>query len=128
MHMVKITTEPIDPSQVHSMISSRGAGSVVFHYAIVKPMAGAGGTTSFIDYSSSGDTDAELNDIDGSLSAEFDVEDVLLIRRTGRIGLGEIISLVAASSSNSEDAFAACKTGLSRLKKMKTIAKNEVCS
>ena len=76
----------------------------------------------------SGDTEGELNDIAGSLSAEFAVDDVLLIRRTGRLGLGEIISLVAASSPNSDDAFEACKRGISRLKKMKTIVKNEVCS
>jgi len=126
--MVKITTEPIDPSQAYGLIAASGAGSVVFHYAVVKPMAGAGGTTSFIDYSSVGNTEDELNHIAVSLSAEFAVEDIVLIRRTGRPGLGEIISLVAASAPNSEDAFAACKTGISRLKKMKTIAKHEVCS
>jgi molybdopterin synthase catalytic subunit len=126
--MVKISAEPIDPSSVYDLIATNGAGSVVFHYAVVKPMAGTGGTTCFIEYSSGGDTEAELNDIAGSLSAEFAVDNVLLIRRTGRLGLGEIISLVAASSPNSEDAFEACKQGISRLKKMKSIVKNEVCS
>ena len=49
--MVKISPEPIDPAQVYDLITTTGAGSVVFHYAVVKPMAGAGGTTCFIDYS-----------------------------------------------------------------------------
>jgi molybdopterin synthase catalytic subunit len=53
------------------------------------------------------------------------LEDVLLIRRTGCLAVGEIISLVAASSPNSEDAFEACKHGISRLKKMSTIFKSE---
>ena len=53
-------------------------------------------------------------------------EDVLLIRRIGRLGIGDIISLVAASSPNSEDAFASCRHGISRLKKMTTIRKNEI--
>jgi molybdopterin synthase catalytic subunit len=126
--MVKISSDPIEPAKVYDLIGcTNGAGSVVLHFAVVKAMAGAGGTTSFIDYSSNDDTEVELNDIAGSLSTEFSVDDVLLIRRTGRLGLGDIISLVAASSPNSEDAFEACKRGISRLKKMKTIVKNEVC-
>ena len=126
--MVKISPEPIDPAKVNDLIAASGAGSVVFHYAVVKPMAGTDGTTCYIDYATSGDTEAELLDIADRLRTEFIVEDVLLIRRTGRLGLGDIISLVAASSPNSEDAFEACRQGISRLKKMKTIVKNEVCS
>jgi molybdopterin synthase catalytic subunit len=125
--MIKISPEPIEPAKVYDLIATSGAGSVVFHYAVVKPMAGACGTTSYIDYASSGDTEAELNDIIDKLKTEFSVEDVLLIRRTGRLGLGDIISLVAASSPNSDDAFEACRQGIKRLKKMKTIVKNEVC-
>jgi molybdopterin synthase catalytic subunit len=112
---------------MYKLLASSGAGSVVFHYAVVKPMVNADGTTSYIDYATDGDTAAELHDIATKLKTEFTVDDVLLVRRTGRLGLGDIISLVAASSPNSEDAFEACKQGISRLKKMKTIVKNEVC-
>jgi len=125
--VVKISTEPIDPAKMYDLVNLHGAGSVVFHYAVVKPMPGAGGTTSYIDYATNGDTEAELLEITDKLKAEHLLEDVLLIRRIGRLGLGDIISLVAASSPNSEDAFEACKQGISRLKKMKTIVKNEVC-
>lgn len=125
--MVRITPDPIDPAKVYDLIASSGAGSIVFHYAVVKPKAGDGGTTCHIDYAVSGDAEAELRKIADTLAANFTVGDVLLIRRTGRLGLGDIISLVAASSPNSDDAFEACKQGISRLKKMKTIVKNEVC-
>ena len=125
--MVRITPDPIDPARVYDLIATSGAGSVVFHFAVVKPLAGIGGTTCSIDYATNGDAEAALRGIANDLAAEFSVEDVLLIRRTGRLGLGEIISLVAASSPSSEDAFKACKQGISRLKNMKTIVKNEIC-
>jgi molybdopterin synthase catalytic subunit len=125
--MVRITAEPIDPSKMYQLLSSKGAGSVVLHFAVVKPQKGKGGTTSYIDYSTQGDAEAEMQAIVDELSATFSLVDILLIRRTGRLGLGEIISLAAASSPNSEDAFAACKMGIGRLRKMKTIVKNEVC-
>lgn len=126
--MVAISPEPINPAAVYDLLSTCGAGSVVFHYAVVKPLTGATGTTQYIDFAATSDTEAELNTIAKSLLTEFAIEDVLLIRRTGRLGVGDIISLVAASSPNSEDAFAACKQGITRLKKMTHISKNEVCS
>jgi molybdopterin synthase catalytic subunit len=126
--MVRISSGPIDPNITYGLITKSTAGSVVFHYAVVKPQEGHGGTTSYIDYAVNGDAEAELRIIADELAAKFSVEDTLLIRRTGRLGLGEIISLVAASFPNSEDAFEACKLGISRLKKMKTIVKNEVCA
>ncbi len=126
--MVKILSDPIDPANVYDLIATSGSGSVVFHYAVVKQMVAEGKSTSYINYVANGDAEAELCGIADALRVEFAVEDVLLIRRIGRLGLSEIISLVAASSPNSEDAFEACKQGISRLKKMKTIVKNEVHS
>ena len=67
----------------------------------------------------------ELEGIAGELEQRWKLEDTLLIRRTGLLEVGEIISLVAASSPNSEDAFDACRFGISRLKKMSTIHKSE---
>ena len=125
--MVKISPEQINPANVYELIATNNAGSVVFHFAVVKPMAGVGGTTSHIEYATNGDAEAELRTIAHDLAAEFIVEDILMIRRTGRLSLGEIISLIAISSPNSEDAFEGCKRGISRMKKMKSIIKNEVC-
>ncbi len=126
--MVHVTHEPIDPSTLYTRIGKEGAGSVVFHYAVVKEQGGHGGVTASIDYASAGDTEGELEEIAAELKEKWKLEDVLLVRRVGRLGIGDIISLVAASSPNSEDAFASCRHGISLLKKMKTIRKTEVFS
>lgn len=125
--MVIVTAEPIDPAKAYGMIKTDGAGSVLLHYAVVKPLAGEGGTTSYIEFTANNDTEAELREIAARLSSEYAVTDILLMRRTGRLGLGEVISLVAVSSPNSEDAFESCRRGLSCIRKIKNIIKNEVC-
>lgn len=125
--MVRITSEPIDPAKAYDLLTVKDAGSVLMHYAVVKPQKGNGGTTCHIDYATQGDAEAELGSIAEELGAQFSLLDTLLIRRTGRLGVGEIIALVAATSPNSEDVFEACKLGIGRLKKMKTIVKSEVC-
>ncbi len=125
--MVQLTYEPIDPRGAYDLIASKTAGSVLFHYAVVKAREGLGGVTCHIEYSPAGDAEEELATIAAEICGSCAIEDIVLIRRVGRVGTGEIISLVAASSPSSEDAFAACKLGISRLKKMRCIAKNEVC-
>lgn len=123
--MVQLIDYPIDPSSVYDSICTAFSGSVVFHYAVVKQKAGSGKATTSIEYSVHGNTISELECIADELEASWNLEDVLLIRRTGRLAVGEIISLVAASSPNSEDAFEACKSGISCMKKMSTIRKTE---
>ncbi|MDR3671993.1 MAG: molybdenum cofactor biosynthesis protein MoaE [Holophaga sp.] len=120
------SASPIDPAEIYDTIVKNGAGSVLLHYAVVKPATAAGGTTQSIDYCSVGDCEAELRGIAREMFAGFSLEDVILVRRTGRLNLGDIISLVAVSATSSEDAFNACRQGLTRLKAMKSILKDEV--
>jgi len=124
---VLITTDPIDPRGSYDLLAKTTAGSVLFHYAVVKEQERDDVTTCHVDYSISGNAKEELRMIAEELAESWSIEDVLLIRRIGRLGVGEIISLVAASSPSSEDAFAACKFGIGRLKKMRSVVKNEVC-
>jgi len=123
--MVLVTHDPIDPAMVYDLISLAFSGSVVFHYAVVKQKTGSDILTTSIEYKTKGNTTEEMEDIVRELKTRWELEDVLMIRRTGCLAVGEIISLVAASSPNSEDAFEACKFGISRLKKMVTIGKSE---
>jgi molybdopterin synthase catalytic subunit len=125
--LVLITKDPIDPREAYALIAKKSSGSVLFHYAVVKEMEGHDGVTCHIDYSVVGDGEGELLTIAGDVAESWSIEDILLIRRIGRVGIGEIISLVAVSSPASEDAFSACKFGIGRLKKMRSIVKSEVC-
>ena len=123
--MVKLVENPIDPAAVYDSICTSFSGSVVFHYAVVKKQAGSIKSITCIEYKSQGDAIMEMEGISGELEQRWNLEDVLMIRRTGRLNVGEIISLVAVSAPNSEDTFEACRFGLNRLKKMATILKIE---
>lgn len=122
-----ITEHPIVPAALHPLLATRGSGSVIFHYAVVKEQQskGGGGATIAIQYQADGDVAAELKVLANELKARWELEDVLLVRRIGTLTVGEIISLIAVSSPRSEDAFAAAQEGISRMKKMKTVKKNE---
>jgi len=123
--MVNIVDNPIDPAAVYNSICSAFSGSVVLHYAVVKKQAGLGKVTKSIEYKVQGDAILELEGIASEIERCWNLEDVLMIRRTGLLNVGEIISLVAVSAPNSEDTFEACKFGLNRMRRMATIIKNE---
>ena len=64
-----ITHDPIDPAAAYGQIAKEHAGSVVFHYAVVKEQKDSGGgVTSRIEYGTTGDSAAELAEIAAELT------------------------------------------------------------
>ena len=125
--MIQVVENPIRPEETYAQLANSTAGSVLLHYAVVKETPHNQAGIAGVEYRRAGDMEAELAEIAENLKSLWQLEDVLLIRRVGCLKTGEIISLVAASSPNSEDVFAACRHGISCLKKMKTVAKKELC-
>jgi molybdopterin synthase catalytic subunit len=119
-----VSNEPINPSEVYSLVQKQGSGSAVFHFAVVRPST-ENKTTSSIEYCANGDVDEELRTICQDIREKWEMEDVLIIRRLGRLDVGDIISLVAVSSPHRQAAFDSCRYGVDRLKKMSTITKKE---
>jgi molybdopterin synthase catalytic subunit len=125
--MVSVTEEAIRPDEMYDLIAKRTAGSVLLHYAVVKETPHNQAATTGVSYRRAGDMEAEMQGIAAHLFERWELEDVLLVRRLGCLKTGEIISLVATSSPNSADAFAACQHAISQLKRMTTIEKTEIC-
>jgi molybdopterin synthase catalytic subunit len=123
--MVHFSAEPIDPARVFDLLDTDAAGSVLFHFAVVKSHGVKEGITRHIEYQACGDVDENLRQIAAELRERWHLTDVLLLRRQGIVAAGEIASLVAVSAPGSETAFAACRHGLACLKKMPTIRKTE---
>ena len=119
-----ITDHPIVPGAMHALIAKKASGSIVFHYSVVKEQPNSNKAATGVEYQVAGDAVAELQDITADLEGEWEIEDVLVVKRIGTLQIGDIISLIAVSSPNSEDAFASCQYGISCLRKMSTIRKN----
>lgn len=119
-----VSNQPIEPSEVYKLIKKDAAGSVVLHFAVVKRES-EDKITSSIEFQASGDVNEELHTISDDIRRRWKIEDILIMRRLGRIDIGDIIALVGVSSIHREDAFEACRYAVDRLKKMATISKKE---
>jgi len=119
-----VTDDYINPDEVYDKIQKETVGSVVLHYAVVRERTGAQ-ITQTIELQPTGDIAGELKSIADSIRNEWQLEDVLIIRRIGILHVGDIMSLVAVSAPHREDAFDACRHDVENLKQMRTIKKTE---
>ncbi|MHC4916751.1 MAG: molybdenum cofactor biosynthesis protein MoaE [Planctomycetota bacterium] len=122
--MEYVTDSPIRPDDVYAQIGKDKSGSVLLHYAIVRQRTGDQVTTG-IEFRAEGDAAAELAGIADEIRGKWDVDDVVLARRVGKLGIGDVIGLVAVSCPRSKDVFEASQFAVGRLKQMKTIQKTE---
>lgn len=104
---------------------TEGVGSVVVHAAVVKPTVEKKSTRG-IRFTPVADVEAEMLGLEAKLREQWEVSDVLLIRRIGDLAIGDIISAAAATAVNYETAFKACRDAVERFKKMKSLAKEEL--
>lgn len=123
--MIELTEKTIDPQSVYERLSSDGAGSMVVHFAVVKPIS-EGKRTAGIRFAPNGNIEGEMKTLETELREEWDVIDMLLIRRMGKLCVGDIVSVVAVSAPGRESAFGASCNAVDKLKKMKCVRKEEL--
>ena len=123
--MIELTEKPIEPASVYERLSRDGAGSVVVHFGVVKPVV-SDRRTRGIRFAPQGDLRGEIQSIEDELRKKWGLTDVLLIRRVGELSIGEIILVAAVAAPDREAAFAACRDAVERFKKLKRVQKEEL--
>ena len=123
--MIEITNKPINPSEIYRRVSHKSSGSVVVHYGVVKESVG-GKRSRGILFSPKGDLEGELKSLEASMRKNWNLEDVLIIRRMGELHIGDIILAAAVSAEGRGDAFGACRDAVEGCKKIKNISKKEL--
>ncbi len=123
--MIEMTEKAIEPTRVYERLFKNGAGSVVVHFGVVKPVVNDRHTRG-IRFAPQGDLRGEIQSIETELRDKWSLSDVLLIRRIGELSIGEIILVAAVSAPDREAAFAACREAVERFKKLRCMKKEEL--
>lgn len=92
--MTEITDCLINLNAVSDRLKKENSGSIVIHYAIVRSTE-SGKKTNSIRFALDGDAEEEMRELERSLRMKWAVEDILLIRRIGKLSIGDVISVVA---------------------------------
>ena len=124
--MVKVTEELISPQLLLDSLKTDSSGSIVMHLGIVRPES-KGRRVISIEYEADINTsERELSNIANEILTKWEIQDIALCRRTGRLDLGDMILMVAIASPHRKEAFEACEYAVECMRNMKSVRKKEI--
>lgn len=124
--MIQITNRAILPQEVLDALETDVSGSVVVHIGIVRPSSGGTQVSSILYQIDEKRATQELSEIAEDIRSRWHPQDVALVRRTGKLKLGETILVAGISAEHREEAFEACQFAVERLRKMDSVNKREI--
>ena len=125
--LFRITTERIDPEAVRSLVEHDGAGAIVLFHGVVRNRALSGRQVTHLDYEVYPEmAEEKMSEIGREIKERYDVKQVAIVHRVGRLALGEASVVIAVSSARRRSAFEASEYAIERLKETVPIWKKEI--
>ncbi len=125
--LFRITTERIDPEAVRSLVEHDGAGAIVLFHGVVRNRALSGRQVTHLDYETYPEmAEEKMSEIGREIKKRYDVKQVAIVHRVGRLALGEASVVIAVSSARRRSAFEASEYAIDRLKEIVPIWKKEI--
>ena len=120
-----MTDRPIDPAPLLSAVRRPSDGGIAFFVGVVRDR-NEGRTVTRLEYEAYGPmAEKEMAKIAAELATEYPGAQLLLQHRVGTLSIGEVAVVVVASAPHRDQAFAACRDGIERIKARVPIWKRE---
>ena len=124
--MIEVTHEPLDPEAVTRKVVKDTNGAVVTFLGTTRDNF-EGKRVITLEYEAFEEMAVKkLEEIRQGLMAEFQIEDIAIAHRIGRVDIGQISLVVALASPHRKEAFLACHEAVDRLKATVPIWKKEI--
>ena len=123
--MTHLSREPLDPGAILQAARRDGDGGLALFVGVVRDN-NDGRRVTEMEYEAYGPmAEAEMERIETDLAVGFPGVRVLLRHRIGRLWVGEVAVVVAASAPHRDEAFAACRAGIEEIKARVPVWKRE---
>jgi molybdopterin synthase catalytic subunit len=124
--MVRLTHDPIDHAVLTEAVRHPGCGAVVTFLGTVRDLT-ADEITEALEYEAYPPmAERAMADIAAEVRTRWTVGQVAMVHRLGRLEVGAISVAVAVSCPHRDDAFAACRYAIDRLKEVVPIWKKDI--
>jgi MoaE-MoaD fusion protein len=122
----RLTTEPLSLDAVVDEVRSERAGAIATFVGTTR-VESRGRTVQHLDYEAyEGMAENVMAELAASLRQRYDLCEVAIHHRTGRVEIGEASVIIAVSAPHRQDALAACKDAIDTLKEQVPLWKKEV--
>jgi molybdopterin synthase catalytic subunit len=123
---VRLTDEAIDLAAVVAEVARDEAGAVATFVGTTR-VTSRGRTVHHLEYEAyEGMAEQEMRRIAGLLRERYELCDIAITHRVGRVEIGEASVAIAVSAPHRSDALAACKDAIDTLKETVPLWKKEV--
>ena len=123
---VRLTDEPIDLAAVVAEVARDEAGAVATFVGTTR-VTSRGRTVHHLEYEAyEGMAEQEMRRIAALLQERYELCEVAIAHRVGRVEIGEASVAIAVSAPHRGDALAACKDAIDTLKETVPLWKKEV--
>ena len=123
--LFRITEEPIDAGALYGEVRADRDGAVVTFAGVVRDNSGGRRTDHLVYEAYAPMAEKEMARIGEEAVSRWDIDDIAILHRVGRLEIGEISVLVAVSSPHRADGFSACQFAIDRLKQTVPVWKKE---
>lgn len=124
-NQIQITHDPLDPEAVTAKVRRDHNGAVVTFLGSTRDH-NSGRRVLHLEYEAYRPmADKQLERVAGEMRERFDVQDVAISHRLGRLEIGELSLVVAVASPHRKNAFEACQYSIDRIKQIVPIWKKE---
>ena len=124
--MFKIVDAPIASDALYDEVLKDYNGAVVTFCGVVRNHSGEM-STDFLVYDAYKEmAEKKMSEIGDQAKKQWNIEDVAILHRIGRLEIGEISVLIAVASPHRAEAFDACRYVIDKLKETVPIWKKEV--
>jgi molybdopterin synthase catalytic subunit/molybdopterin converting factor small subunit len=122
----RLTAEPLSLDAVVDEVRSESAGAIATFVGTTR-VESRGRTVQHLDYEAyEGMAENVMAELAASLKQRYDLCEIAIHHRTGRVEIGEASVVIAVSAPHRQDALAACKDAIDTLKEQVPLWKKEV--
>jgi molybdopterin synthase catalytic subunit/molybdopterin converting factor small subunit len=122
----RLTAEPLSLDAVVDAVRSERAGAIATFVGTTR-VESRGRTVQHLDYEAyEGMAEKVMAELAASLRQRYDLCEIAIHHRTGRVEIGEASVVIAVSAPHRQDALAACKDAIDTLKEQVPLWKKEV--
>ena len=115
--MIEITTNPIHPEPIVNSVKKDDCGAIISFIGTVRNTSNEGDRVTSLQIEASGkDSEAKLREIASEIRQKWQLQDIAICRRIGRLEVGEVALVVAIAAPHRQEAFEACQYAVDRIK------------
>jgi molybdopterin synthase catalytic subunit len=124
--MIEVTNKAISPEAIIARVKTDSSGCVVTYVGLIRDRSHGKLVLSVEYQDAKGNAETVLQEIAGQAKRKWQVEDIAISHRKGKLRVGEINLVVAVASAHRREGFAACRYIVDQFKQRLPTRKTEI--